>query len=72
MVRQEKIWDINAIPDATFVSFPNALGIIIVFNPKGIARAQIPQIANVFGRGITSITPRYSKGYTSNRSTVTK
>ena len=47
MVMQESRWEMIAIPAATVVSFPYALGITIVFNPRGIAAAQIPQMINV-------------------------
>ena len=37
-------WEITAIPAATEVSFPSALGITIVFSPSGIAREHRAQI----------------------------
>ena len=44
IVIQESKWEITAIPAATVVSLPNALGITIVLSPRGIAREQSAQI----------------------------
>ena len=66
------MWETSAIPDATFVSFPRALGMMIVFKPRGIAKEQIAQVANVSPIGITSIAPRNSMGKTISRRAVTK
>ena len=62
----------KAIPDATFVSFPRALGMIMAFSPKGMAREQTAQTAKVSGKGSRSIAPRNSSGKTRSRNTVTK
>ena len=67
IVRQERMWEIKAMPEATLVSLPSALGIIMVFRPKGMAREQTAQVAKVSGIGNTNIAPRKSIGKTSNR-----
>ena len=72
IVKQERTWETKAIPDATFVSLPKALGMIMVFRPKGMAREQIAQVAKVSGIGNTNIALRKSKGKTSNRKAVTR
>lgn len=43
IVKQERMWETKAIPEATLVSFPSALGMIMVFKPKGMAREQTAQ-----------------------------
>ena len=72
IVRQERIWETSAIPDATFVSRPKALGIMIVFSPKGIESEQIAQIAKFSGIGNASIAPRKRNGKTIRRKAVTR
>jgi hypothetical protein len=72
IVKHERIWETSAIPDATFVSFPKALGIMIVFSPKGIEREQIPQTATVSGIGNTNITAKKRRGNTTSRRAVTR
>ena len=72
IVKQEQIWETNAIPEATFVSLPKALGTIIVFSPNGMAREQMAQAAKVSGSWIRSIAPRKSNGKTNSRRAVTR
>ena len=72
IVRQERMWETKAIPDATLVSLPNALGMMMVFRPKGIAREQTAQVAKVSGIGNANITPRKSSGKAISRRMVTK
>jgi len=62
MVRQDSRWEISAMPDATVVSSPYALGTTMVFSPSGMASAQRMQISNPAGRGSRSSTPMYSRG----------
>jgi len=40
MLIQESKWHKIAIPEATVVSFPYALGTTMVLSPKGIAKEQ--------------------------------
>lgn len=47
IVIQESRCEIIAIPAATVVSFPYALGITIVFNPSGMATELTAQIISV-------------------------
>ena len=72
IVKQAQTWETKAIPEATRVSLPNALGMIIVLNPKGIEREQMAQAAKVYGKGITAAMPRKSRGNTISRNAVTK
>ena len=72
MVRQERMWEINAMPDAAFVSFPKAPGIMIVFSPKGMESEQMAQTAKVSGIGNTNIAPMKSSGKTISRRAVTR
>ena len=44
IVMQESKWEITAIPAATVVSLPSALGMTMVLSPRGIAREQSAQI----------------------------
>ena len=44
----DSICDISAIPEATVVSLPYALGITMVLSPSGIVTVQTVQITNVF------------------------
>ena len=47
MVKQDNKCEIIAMPAATVVSFPYALGITIVFKPSGMATELIAQIVKV-------------------------
>ena len=62
MVTQDSKWDINAIPAAIEVSFPNALGMTIVFNPNGIEREHNAQTNAVFDIEKNDVMPIKMKG----------
>ena len=66
MVIIDNRWEITAIPAATVVSFPYALGITIVFKPSGIAREQIAQVIMVFSIGIRLKTKTKINGKTTS------
>jgi len=63
----ESKWDITAIPAATDVSFPYALGITMVLSPKGMAREQSPQIKRALSMGMNLATNKNANGNTIRR-----
>ena len=54
--------DTTAMPAATEVSFPYALGITTVLSPKGIASEQSAQINNVLSIGINCVAKTKARG----------
>ena len=56
--------EITASPAATDVSLPAALGITIVFSPKGIANTQSEHIYTIEGNSQKYVTPISRNGIT--------
>lgn len=71
IVKQDSTWDTKAMPAATFVSFPSALGIMMVLRPSGIASEQIAQVENMLENSMKYSMVINSAGSTSSRKIVT-
>ena len=73
MVKQDKRWETNAMPDAIVVSMPYPAGTTMALSPKGIDNAQIAQsttsLESAGNQNSSSAnTPIEASGMTTNRS----
>ena len=67
MVTHDNTCEINAIPAATDVSLPYALGITIVFNPRGIEREHTQHSARGWDSGKHAKRAMAAMGITKRR-----